>query len=391
MVYAIQQKRNGPFSIVISITFTNIHMEESPADVTIQDVAARAGVSAMTVSRVINHPSRVAPATRQRVEQAIRELGFVPNALARQLLRGRTHTLALLVSDIGNPFFTQIARGVEDVAQRNGYTVIFGNSDESVEKERLYLHALLGRRIDGLLIAPAGNGSRPMLDLLIQRGTPFVLLDRAIDGVPADVVIGDSIGGARKLTEHLIGLGHRRIALVNGDPQVPTARDRRRGFLEALREHGIAPQPELMLDGVYRRDSGMRAARQLLALPNDLRPTAIFAANNFLAVGVIEALRAAQVSIPRDIAVVCFDDIEIAAALDPFLTVMAQPARTFGTIGAQFLLDRLEPALPDAAGLRATPAPRRVVLPPELIVRVSCGAQLERERRSAELVSTANS
>jgi len=146
----------------------NIFMDETPAAITIQDVAARASVSAMTVSRVINHPARVAPVTRQRVEQAIRELGFVPNALARQLLRGRTHTLALLVSDIGNPFFTQIARGVEDVAQRNGYTVIFGNSDESVEKERQYLHALLGRRIDGLLIAPAGNGSRPMLDLLVH-------------------------------------------------------------------------------------------------------------------------------------------------------------------------------------------------------------------------------
>jgi LacI family transcriptional regulator, galactose operon repressor len=363
----------------------NIHMEESPADVTIQDVAARAGVSAMTVSRVINQPARVAPVTRQRVEQAIRELGFVPNALARQLLRGRTHTLALLVSDIGNPFFTQIARGVEDVAQRNGYTVIFGNSDESVEKERQYLHALLGRRIDGLLIAPAGNGSRPMLDLLVQRGTPFVLLDRAIDGVPADVVIGDNIGGARKLTEHLIGLGHRRIALVNGDPAVPTARDRRRGYLETLRDHGIAPQPELIIDGVYRRDSGTYAARQLLALPDDRRPTAIFAANNFLAVGVIEALRAAQVRIPRDIAVACFDDIEIAAALDPFLTVMAQPARTFGTIGAQFLLERLEPSSL-GVGPRATPAPRRVVLPPELIVRVSCGAQLDVARRSVELI-----
>src|SRR5689334_9026014 len=359
-------------------------MEESPADVTIQDVAARASVSAMTVSRVLNQPARVAPATRQRVEQAIRELGFVPNALARQLLRGRTHTLALLMSDIGNPFFTQIARGVEDVAQRNGYTVIFGNSDESVEKERQYLHALLGRRIDGLLIAPAGNGSRPMLDLLVQRGTPFVLLDRAIDGVPADVVIGDSIGGSRQLTEHLISLGHRRIALVNGDPQVPTARDRRRGYQEALRDHGIAPQPELIIDGVYRRDSGTRAARQLLALPRDQQPTAIFAANNFLAVGVIEALRAAQVIIPRDIAVACFDDIEMAAALDPFLTVMAQPARTFGTIATQFLLERLDPS-PGAAGPRDAGASRRVVLPPELIVRVSCGAQLG-QGQPAELI-----
>src|SRR5262249_32180097 len=140
----------------------NIAMSASRAAVTIQDVAARAGVSAMTVSRVLNQPARVAPATRGRVEQAIRELGVVPNALARQLLRGRTHTIALLVSDISNPFFTEIARGVEDVAQRNGYIVILGNSDESVEKERQYLQALQGRRIDGLLIAAAGNASRSM-------------------------------------------------------------------------------------------------------------------------------------------------------------------------------------------------------------------------------------
>jgi LacI family transcriptional regulator len=343
-------------------------MDESPAAVTIQDVAARAGVSAMTVSRVLNQPARVAPTTRQRVEQAIRELGFVPNALARQLLRGRTHTVALVVSDISNPFFTQIARGVEDVAQRNGYTVIFGNSDESVEKERQYLHALLGRRIDGLLIAAAGSASRPMLELLARRGTQFVLIDRAIDGVPADTVIGDNIGGARTLTEHLICLGHRKIALVNGSQEVPTARDRRRGYLEALREHLIEPRPELIVEGDYKRDSGERAARQLLALPPDQRPTAIFAANNFIGVGVIEALRAARLAVPQDIAIVCFDDIELASALHPFLTVVAQPARTFGTIAAQFLLERLDGA--------EAPAPRKVVLPPELIVRISCGASL---------------
>ncbi|HET9221779.1 MAG TPA: LacI family DNA-binding transcriptional regulator, partial [Roseiflexaceae bacterium] len=214
---------------------------------TIQDVAEHAGVSAMTVSRVINHPAQVAPATRQRVEQAIQELGFVPNALARSLLRGRTHTIALLVSDISNPFFTQVARGVEDVAQRNGYTVIFGNSDESPEKERQYIQALLSRRIDGLLIAAAGSTSRTMLDLLIRHKNPFVLIDRAIEGVPADTVIGDSVGGARALTEHLLGLGHRRIALINGAPEVPTARDRLSGYLQSLRAHGIEAQQELIV------------------------------------------------------------------------------------------------------------------------------------------------
>src|SRR5262249_55976099 len=162
-----------------------------------------------------------------------------------------------------------IARGVEDVAQRNGYTVIVGNSDESPTKERQYIQALLSRRIDGLLIAPAGRASRPTLDLLRRHQKPFVLLDRTIEGVAADAVIADSGGGARMLTEHLIQLGHRRIALVNGPLEVSTAQDRQHGYLEALHAHGIGPAPALIVEGYYKRESGYQAAQQLLALPPD--------------------------------------------------------------------------------------------------------------------------
>jgi len=345
----------------------NIMSQETPSGVTIQDVAARANVSAMTVSRVINQPARVAPATRERVERAIRELGFVPNALARGLLRGRTHTIAVLVSDISNPFFTQIVRGAEDVAQRNGYTIILANSDESTEKERQYIHTLLSRQIDGLLVAPAGDASRPLLELLTRHKKPFVLIDRVIDGVPADVVVGDNVGGARTLTEHLINLGHGQIALVNGSPEVSTARERRRGYLEALRIHGVEARPELIVEGNFKREGGVHAARQLLGLPHDRRPTAIFADNNFHAIGVIEVLREAGLTVPDDMAVVSFDDIELVSIIQPFLTVVSQPARTFGTIGMQFLLERLD-------GGEAQPH-RKVVLPPELTVRISCGAR----------------
>jgi LacI family transcriptional regulator len=343
-------------------------MNETQSIVTIQDVAARAGVSAMTVSRVLNSPARVAPATRQRVEQVIHDLGYVPNALATGLLKGRTRTIALIVSDIGNPFFTIVMRGVEDLAQRNGYTVILGNSDESVEKERKYVTALMSKRIDGLLIAPAGSASRATLDALSRRGSPFVLIDRDIEGITADSVTGDNISGAKMLTRHLLQLGHRRIGLVNGPPDVPTARDRRRGYEEALREHGIASDPALIMESNYQRHGGYRSMQQLLALPPDQWPTAIFACNNFLAVGAVEALREAQLTVPHDMALVCFDDIELASALDPFLTVVAQPARSFGTIAAQFLFERID----GDAGQQ----PRRVVLTPELIVRRSCGAQL---------------
>jgi LacI family transcriptional regulator len=336
------------------------------SSITIQDVAARAHVSAMTVSRVLNHPDQVAPATRRRVEQAIRELGFVPNALARGLLQGRSYTIALLVGDIGNPFFTEVICGVEDVAQRNGYMVILANSDESPEKEHAYIHALMSRGIDGLLIASAGASSRPMLDLLLRRATPFVLIDRAIEGVPADTVIGDSLGGAQALTRHLLELGHRRIGFIGGPASVPTACDRRRGYLQTLQAHGIDPDPAWLVEGNFKRDGGYLAARQLLALPAERQPSAMVADNNFHAVGVIEALREAGRRVPDDIAVVCFDDVALASALHPFLTVVSQPARTFGTIAMQFLLERLND--------QEIPLPRKVVLAPELIVRRSCGA-----------------
>jgi LacI family transcriptional regulator len=284
------------------------------------------------------------------------------------LLKGRTRTIALIVGDINNPFFTTVVRGVEDLAQRNNYTVIVGNSDESVEKERHYVATLISKRIDGLLISPTGNGSRPMFDALSRRGTPFVLIDRYIDNMNADTVVGDNVAGAKMLTQHLIALGHRHIALVNGRRDSSTTRDRQRGYEETLAEHGITLQPALITESVYRRDEAYRVVERLLMLPPDQQPTAIIACNNVLVIGVVEALRSAGLSVPQDMAVACFDDIELASALDPFLTVVAQPVRSLGTIAAQFLFERLD----GDAGLQA----RKVVLMPELIVRRSCGAQL---------------
>lgn len=321
----------------------------------------------MTVSRVINKHQSVAKATRKRVEQAIHELGYVPNTLARSLLHGRTRTIALIVSDISNPFFTQIARGVEDVAQRNGYAVMIGNSDESTEKERYYVNAMLGNRIDGLLIAPAGNDTGQTLSFLSRRGTKFVLIDRDFEGMQADIVMGDSVGGARMLTEHLVHLGHERIAIITGPLDLSTSRDRLRGYQEVMEQHGIALDPTLVLESSYKREGGHEAAQRILQLPLGRRPSAVLASNNFLGVGLIEMLRESSVSVPRDMAVVCFDDLDLASALTPYLTVVAQPARTFGTIAAQFLLDRLDGS--------DQPPRRKVVLPPELIVRISCGTK----------------
>lgn len=340
-------------------------MNEPKLAATIQDVAARAGVSAMTVSRVLNQHPRVAAGTRQRIERAIDELGYVPNALARGLLRGRTRTIGLIVGDVSNPFWTRVVRGVEDVANKNGYTVFVCNSDEAVEKEQQYVKALLSHRVDGLLLAAASNLSRKTLDFLRDKGSPFVLIDREVPGARADVVTGDSFGGAVALTDHLIDLGHRRIAFIGGPGDVSTSADRERGYEDALRRHGITPDRALRVESSYRRDGGYHAGRALLAMDRSQRPTAAFAGNNAIAVGVIEALRDARLRVPDDLALVCFDDLELASALYPFLTVAAQPARTFGTIAAQFLLDRL-------AGTETQP-PRRVVLSPEIIIRASSG------------------
>lgn len=334
--------------------------------VTIREVATRAGVSPMTVSRVINESPRVSPDTRRRVEAAISDLGYVPNRLARGLIRRKTGTLGLIVPDVANPFFTLVVRGVEDVAWRAGFHVILCNTQADLDRERGYIEDMLAFQVEGLLIAPVGDKSRPHLRVLTRNNVPFVLVDRSIAGFEGDLVQGDSVAGARRLVEHLIGLGHRRIAMITEPTDVSTSRDRLQGYREALEGAGVEVRSELVAEtSAVETRGAYEATIRLLALPE--RPTAIFAVNNVAAVGVAEAARAQGLEIPRDLALVCFDDIEHVARLYPFLTVMAQPAETFGTIATQLLLDRI-------AG-RVGERRRIVVLPADFTVRKSCGAR----------------
>jgi LacI family transcriptional regulator len=321
----------------------------------------------MTVSRVINGSPRVRPETRQRVEEAVAALGYVPNNLARGLTQQKTGSLGLIVPDFGDPFFSLILRGAESVAGRAGYRVILCNTDGDIVREASYLEDMVAHRVEGLLIAPVSDRSRANLRRLGQYRVPFVLVDRAIPGIESDLVQGDSVGGARHLVEHLIAIGHRRIAHVTESQEVSTARDRLQGYREALAAAGIPFDPQLVVAGEAATiRGGYDAAHQLFVRGEP--PRAIFAVNNLAAVGVIRAIRERDHEIPRDVAVACFDDIELAALLHPFLTVMAQPAETFGTLAAQLLLDRI-------AG-RAGERRRRVVLPADLLVRESCGAGL---------------
>jgi LacI family transcriptional regulator len=336
----------------------------SAAPVTIKEVARHAGVSAMTVSRVINSSPSVSPETRSRVELAIAELGYIPSRLARGLSAQRTGTLALIVPDVANPFFTLIVRGSEDVARRAGFRLLLCDTRADLELEREVIDELIAHRVEGILIAPVSDRSREHLRRLARYGVPFVLVDRTVPGVEADTILGDSAGGAQQLVEHLIALGHRRIGMITESNTVSTARDRRHGYHAALAAAELDADPALLVESSVDPDGGRDGMRRLLEL--DEPPTAVFTVNNLVALGAIEAVRATGREVPDDVALVCFDDIEYASRMHPFLTVMEQPAETFGTLGTQLLLERIE--------RRGDNRRRTVVLPAQFIVRRSCGA-----------------
>lgn len=333
---------------------------------TIHDVARRAGVSSITVSRTINNSGPVSDATRARVEAAIAELNYAPNRLASGLRSKRTQTLALVVTDITNPFFTTLARGVEDVASEAGYSVIFCNTDESPEKERKYLAILFQQQVAGVLLVPARSSADPVR-FIQERGTAVVVLDRRVPGVAVSVVRCDSTAGARQLVALLLELGHRRIAILNGPPGVSTADDRLAGYLQAMQEAG-ADTAGLVYSGTFTHDSGYEMAGRTIAVSP--RPTALFAANNFIATGVLRAVRDRGLRVPEDIAIVCFDELPANLVSHPFFTTIAQPAYALGQQAAKLLIEQLD-------GDAATHV-QDIILPAELIVRESSGKPINR-------------
>jgi LacI family transcriptional regulator len=335
---------------------------------TIYDVAKRAGVSAMTVSRVINGKKDVKPETRERVLKAIEEIGYVPNSLARSFVLQRTRMIGLVITDITNPFFTTLARGVEDTAMRNQFSVIFCNTDEDPEKEVLYLELLARKRVDGVILASA-SGKRTPLKSILVRNIPVVLIDREIEGLDdVDIVKGDSVYGAYLLTKHLIELGHRRIGIIVGSKNISTAEDRVEGYKRALKDAGIPLDEELIKFGKYSRESGYGLTKELLSLENP--PSAIFGGNNFIAVGAMMAIRDMGLRVPEDIALVSFDDIESLSIVYPFFTVVTQPAYSMGVIATELLIRRIE----DKDKVKER---RKVILQPDLIVRESAGEKLK--------------
>ncbi|WP_127586263.1 LacI family DNA-binding transcriptional regulator [Paenibacillus koleovorans] len=329
--------------------------------ITIYDIAKRANVSAMTVSRVINNSGRISEKTKAKVKKIMEELNYVPNSTARSLVKQETKTLSLLITDVTNPFYTTLARGAEDAAMQLGYKLLLGNSDENLVKEKEYVDIILSTRVDGVLFAPAGDGSLDHLQSLQRHRIPFVLLDREVPGIESDMVVGESKEGARQLVGHLIKLGHKRIALVNGSSTISTARQRFTGYWEALKLNDIPFDERLVMELGYKQLEDASQLDPLLQL--EAPPTAIFAANNFLAVGIVAALRSKRIRVPDHMSIACFDDLGLASLLNPFLTVASQPAYQFGFLGTQLLVERIQQKLDSNW--------RKIILPSELIARES--------------------
>jgi len=322
---------------------------------TMRHVAERAGVSLKTVSRVINDEPNVAPSTAERVNAAIAELGFRRNDLARSLRHGRSSaTLGLVIEDVANPFYSAISQAVESVARSRGFMVIAGSCGEDPERERELVQALLRRRVDALVLVPAAASH----DWLADEETPVVFLDRPPVGVDADAVLLDNAGGARAAVEHLLAYGHKRIAFVGDPEELFTAAGRVAGYRAALADAGIEPDPRLVRTGVRDPEHSQELVAELLELPKKIRPTALFTGNNRHTVGALRALRGHR----RELALVGFDDFELADLLATPTTVVRHDSHRMGVEAARLAFDRLDGD--DAE-------PRRIVLPTELVPRGS--------------------
>jgi len=332
---------------------------------TIKEVARQAGVSVGTVSNVISGTVGVSQLLKDRVLQAVRELDYHPNHVARSLKIRQTNMLGMVISDITNPFFPLLVRGAEDAAWKHNYVLTTFNSDDQMEREKQIFSVLRKRNVDGmLLVLAAGEGDLPHLRQTAAV-TPVVCLDRTPQGLELDSVTVDNAGGARACVAHLIERGHRRIGVLTGALNLETGRERLRGYKEALHEAGIPIDPALIRCCDFRLEPGYREGKALLDQP--WRPTAVFGCNGVMTLGLLQALGDLNLRCPDDVAVATFDDLPILGSIRPRLTAVAQPSYEIGFQGAEMLIRRIQ----------GEKERRQVVLPTQLIVRESSALALE--------------
>ncbi len=327
----------------------------------IKDVAARAGVSIASVSRVLNGSKPVTDHTRDRVLAAVHDLNYSIDQRARSLRRQRSGTLGLILAEVRNPFFTQVIHSIEDVAYQSNNSLFLCNSDENPERERFYLELMQAQRIDGIILLPV-TSSGDALSPLLRHDVPVVCLDRRVDDVDLDSVLVDNVAGAMMAVEHLVVLGHRRIGYIGGRLVTPGI-ERLEGFRRGLTAYGLGEHPELIRQGDSMQESGYRETLALLAL--DVVPSAIFAINNPMSLGVMAAIKERGLRIPQDISVIGFDDAPWSGLLNPPLTTIAQPTDALGTAAARLLLERIEGGDNGAV--------QHIVMMPHLIKRASTG------------------
>ncbi len=334
---------------------------------TIRQVAEKASVSLTTVSHVINNTRFVSEDMRRRVQAAMDELDYRPNALARALRRGETNTLGLILPDSANPFFAEIGRGIEATAFGLGYSVILCNTEGNLDNECLYLDVLSKKQVDGMILVAAGDQTDSLRTLQSQR-VPMVVVDRDLPEVEIDAVLADNRHGGYLATRHLIELGHRRIGCIAGPSNVTPSAQRVTGYREALAEANLPVDENLISRGDFHPESGWAATLAILRQTEP--PTAIFACNDLMAIGALRAAAETGRQVPADLAIVGFDDIDLASYTIPPLTTIAQPKLEMGRRAVQFLIERLAD--------KARPA-RREVLPTTLVVRGSSRTPTERK------------
>ena len=328
--------------------------------ITMKEVAERAGVSITTVSHVINKTRFVSDELAKRVNWAIEELDYRPHQLAQSLRRGRTQTIAVLVSDIVNPFFPQVVRGAEDSAKEHGYSLILCNTDEDPQTESFYVSLMIDRRVDGFIIAPsmAAEGS---LRSLIKKDIPLVVIDRPMETLSIDQVYSDNVDGAYQATKYLLRLGHKRIGLIMELEGIRSFDDRRVGWERALKEQGLSAISELVQQAGLEIEGAAEAAKYLVEGPPQV--TAIFATNNLMTLGVLRYMKTHNVSCPKDLSLVGFDDPEWAASFHPSVTSVRQQSYEMGYKACDLLVSRMQ---------ERTSESRAVQLNCQLEIRESC-------------------
>ena len=306
--------------------------------VTIEDVAEEADVSITTVSAVINDTRYVSPELTERVNEAIEELNYYPDQMGRGLRKGKSNAVGLLVSDITNPFFPRVARGMEDCARENHYNVILCNTDEDPVEEKHYIELLRSQRVDGAVVAPTAKG-KENIEPLLEKSIPVVLIDRSLGdgGLPA--VVSDNYSGAYSATEYLVSKGHRDIGFVGGIEGIQSTDRRYEGYRDALRDNKIDLKKSRIVMGNSQIKDSYRATKEVLESGEDI--TAIFAANNLILIGVLQYLRDNSISYPGEISVVCFDDPEWGSAVNPSITAVSQKPYEIGYEAGRRLFDSI--------------------------------------------------